>query len=138
MQLLLLLLLLLSQRTGSVWWTSSAATAITVLTPSLFATATKTVKTLRTSSHVRHGFQTVVTAQPTSSSATTRFVRRFDVINLSCSHNDAASKVLIREVKQLGMTLVPSYINTDYSQIISYSVIRQQTRFINLKSQFIL
>ena len=35
-------------------------------------------------------------------------------------------------------TLMRGFINTDYSQIISYSVTRQQTRFINLKSQFIL
>ena len=35
-------------------------------------------------------------------------------------------------------SLMPGFINTDYSQVISYSVIRQQVRFINLKSQFIL
>ena len=34
--------------------------------------------------------------------------------------------------------LMPGFINTDYSQIISYLVIRQQSLFINLKSQFIL
>jgi len=33
---------------------------------------------------------------------------------------------------------VLSTLISDYSQIISYSVIRQQTRFINIKSQFIL
>jgi len=36
------------------------------------------------------------------------------------------------------VTFMPGFINTHYSQIISYSAIKQQTRIINLKSQFIL
>jgi len=34
------------------------------------------------------------------------------------------------------VTLMPTFVNTDYSQVISYSVIRQQTRFISIKSHF--